>query len=70
MLFSTVAVPAYNPTHSAQVSFTPHPCQHLLVLVFPDDSYSNRREVINAIESCPPFTQGSSSVEYFFCLSL
>ena len=44
------------------VSFSPHPCQHLLSLVFLDDSYSNRREVINDIKSCPPFTQGSPEV--------
>ena len=33
MLFPIVTVPIYIPTSSAQVFFSPHPCQHLLFLV-------------------------------------
>ena len=33
-LFSIMATPIYNPTNSARVPFSPHPCQHLLFIVF------------------------------------
>ena len=62
-LFSIVAVPIHLPTKSAQVSFSPHPHQHLLFL----DIQTGVRWYLIVVLIC--FSLMISVVEHFFmCL--
>ena len=42
-----VVPPIYMPISNLPISFSPHPCQHLLSIVFLDVNHSHRCEVIS-----------------------